>query len=126
MSSTDATPLMNATSAHASIGTDMAAQILAGIADVAREQRSQRNEITGIRESLASGGTQLESVKNVPVEMATLKEQVATLRQLVYGAVAAALLGLLGTAGMALLYVISMMAQTRMLPVMQSAAAVAP
>jgi hypothetical protein len=76
---------------------------------VLREQTATRGEVSEIKQSLASGATVIDQVGGMPVEVATLREQVATLRLLVYGAAAAALLGLFSTSGLALVWVIQHM-----------------
>ncbi len=65
-------------------------------------------DIGDIKGKLGEGGPVLESVRLLPLEMATVKEQVATLRLLVYGAVGMVLLGTMGCAGTAMIFFLRM------------------
>lgn len=64
-------------------------------------------DLSDIKAALAVGGVTLEAVKGLPDRVTKVEETVATLRLLVFGAVGTMLLGLLGTVGAAVLWVLS-------------------
>lgn len=63
--------------------------------------------LADIEQALAAGGVTLEAVKGLPDRVTKLEETTGTLRLIVFGFVATMILGLLGTVGGAVLWVIS-------------------
>lgn len=85
---------------HPSVPDRVVAQILRSLDNI-------QNDLGEIKAQLGSGAVKLEAVQGLPERVTRVEETVSTLRLLVYSAVGIMLLGLLGTVGAAVVWVIS-------------------
>jgi len=84
------------------------------VSDMRRDMREMKstisalsNTIVSLEGSIGEFSRQMVNIINLPQEVAVLKDQVATLKLIVYGFVALCLTGLLTTTGGVIIYVIS-------------------
>lgn len=91
---------MSETDEHAVLGSRLVAQVL-------RTLDAIQADLGDIKQQLGSGSVTLDAVKSLPDRVTRIEETVAPLRMLVYSAVGLMLVGLLGTVGMAVVWVIA-------------------
>lgn len=77
------------------------------VAQILRSLDAIQDDLGDIKRQLGEGGVKLEAVQSLPDRVTRLEETTATLRLLVYSAVGIMLVGLLGTVGAAVVWVIS-------------------